>query len=117
MVTIGDQTVAAAPAHVSAARVRPWVGRTLSAGVRPEAFRLVDGQVAGAVTARVEDLEYLGHETLLYVRPERPAASDGGPVVARLPGMLAAAKGDIVHLQIDSRQVYLFDDTGRALVD
>jgi multiple sugar transport system ATP-binding protein len=117
MVTIGDQTVAAAPAHVSAARVRPWVGRALSAGVRPEAFRLVGSGVAGAVTARVEELEYLGHETLLYVRPGRPAAGDGGPVVARLPGMLEAAKGDVVHLQIDSRQIYLFDDMGKALAD
>jgi ABC-type sugar transport system ATPase subunit len=60
----------------------------------------------------VETVEYLGHETLVYLR-----AGQGYSIVARLPGMQAFAKEERLPLAIDSAQVYLFDSEGGLLAD
>jgi len=115
MMTVGDQAVPVTPEHLSTEGVRGCVGRSLSAGVRPEAFGLVGEGVAGAIVAEVESLEYLGHETLLSVRPGLSGDGQRPLLVARLPGMITAVPGAHIRLQIDGRHVYLFDDTGNAL--
>jgi multiple sugar transport system ATP-binding protein len=57
----------------------------------------------------VEHVEWLGHETLLYLR-----AGDER-VVARIPGMLTLAAAEPVTLAVDPARVYLFGADGAAL--
>jgi multiple sugar transport system ATP-binding protein len=87
--------------------------RTRLAGVRPEAFALADGAGAPTLSARVEHVEYLGHETLAHV--VIGTSSDAVHLVARLPGMQPLNKGEHVRLRFDPERLHLFDESGEAL--
>ena len=69
---------------------------------------------AEGIVVTVADVEYLGHETLVKVRPGC-TDSDVTAIAARLPGMQACNQGDTIRLQLDSSQVYLFAADGTAL--
>jgi multiple sugar transport system ATP-binding protein len=82
-------------------------------GLRPETLRVVaDRDAGGAVPARIEHLESLGHETLAHLRLE---GDDGPPLIARLPGMPPLAAGQRVGVVVDPAQVRLFDADGRLV--
>ncbi len=64
--------------------------------------------------ATVHDAEYLGHETLLYLRIDGIALT--APVmVARLPGIRVFHKGEAVRLALNTTHLHLFDAAGLAL--
>jgi ABC-type sugar transport system ATPase subunit len=87
-----------------------------TAGVRPEALSIAPDGAAGALAARVDEVEGLGHETLAHL--SLPDASRPGgriPLVARLPGLPALGAGDAVRVRIDPSRVHFFDAAGRAL--
>src|SRR5262249_40176524 len=72
--------------------------RTLTAGIRPEAFRLVPAERgANALRATVDHVEWLGHETLAHVTAG--AGERSVKLVVRLPGMERLARGDEVALE------------------
>jgi ABC-type sugar transport system ATPase subunit len=89
-------------------------GTELTAGIRAEAFRLASGE-ANAITVVVEHVEYLGHETLAYVRGPAGNGADAVRLVVRLKGMRELAKDATIGLHVDPRQIHLFDATGAAL--
>ena len=114
-ITIGGSSITLAPA----AKPVPPAGGTglrLTAGIRPEALRLAVREHAGhGLQAVVEHVEWLGHETLAHLRSSDPVAANGIRLVARLPGMRALAKGEVVSLEVDADRVHLFGEDGRAL--
>ena len=71
---------------------------------------------SAALPVIVEHVEWLGHETLAYVRATPGSGDDGLRLVARLPGMQALTKDDAVFLQIDPSHLHFFGETGGALV-
>ena len=76
-------------------------------GLRPEHLSLCPpGQ--GQVRGRVELLEALGAETLIYV-----GTPEGAQLVARQNSRSALKAGDEVGLQIDLEAAHLFDAQGR----
>ncbi|MEW6038133.1 MAG: ABC transporter ATP-binding protein [Pseudomonadota bacterium] len=83
---------------------------TTIAGIRPEAVRLAEESVQG-IAARVQDVEYLGHETLLHF------AHEAGPacLIARLPGPQPLARGDAVRIRVAPEDWHFFDGNGQAL--
>ena len=84
--------------------------RRLSAGVRPEAFALATDAAPGpALTVTVQHVEYLGHETLAYVR------LGDVHLAVRLPGMQQLTKDAKVRLTFEAQRLYLFDENGNAL--
>ncbi len=96
------------PAGGAAAAVDP--ARVRHAGLRPEALRLAAADAGtAALPARLEHVEYLGHETLLH------AVADDSPITARVPGMQRLAPGDTLHLAFDPAALHLFDEGGAAL--
>jgi multiple sugar transport system ATP-binding protein len=106
-VSVGGQTLRVGRAW------RTAEGAALTAGIRPEAFRLAaDG--ANALNAIVEHVEYLGHETLAHVRIGGDGP-DAVRLIVRLPGMHEFGKGAAILLQVDAERIYLFDDSGTAL--
>jgi ABC-type sugar transport system ATPase subunit len=86
-------------------------GTTLTAGIRPEAFRL---QEAG-LQATIEHVENLGHETLAHIRLGAADAPDAVRLTARLDGMPALTKGETLGLGVDPERIYLFGADGTAL--
>jgi ABC-type Fe3+/spermidine/putrescine transport system ATPase subunit len=66
--------------------------------IRPEQIRLSPEAAAGALSGRVLDCEYHGHDALLRVRAE---GLDGTPVLlARSQGQEVAAPGATVGLSV-----------------
>jgi ABC-type sugar transport system ATPase subunit len=104
LLRVGGGTVPIAPGeHLRAGPV--------TAGVRPEAIEITkSGPDAGGVTAAVEHLENLGHETLAHLRVEGDVH-----LVARVEGMPAFAKGETVAARLDPARVYLFGEDGGTL--
>jgi sn-glycerol 3-phosphate transport system ATP-binding protein len=98
-------------------------GGELVVGVRPEALRLATGAAEEqAVQVRVEVVELLGHETIVYgsIRGRRVATastaagipslpSERAIVIARLDARRQPAVGETITLGISLEDVHLFD--------
>jgi len=102
----------------------------LVVGVRPEALRLLaDGTGEHAMPVRVEVVEQLGHETIVYgsIRGHRVATASTTPgieslpperaiVIARLDARRQPAMGETITLGMSLDDVHLFDaQSGEAL--
>jgi multiple sugar transport system ATP-binding protein len=81
-----------------------------SIGLRPENIALV-APGRGQVHAKVELIEALGAETLIYVSTE-----SGAPLVARLNTRTDLQVGSPVGVRIDGDSAHLFDANGRVVV-
>jgi len=78
-------------------------------GVRPEDLRLAQaGQ--GRLAGRVELVESLGAETLIYLQTPR-----GTPFVLRQAERSSLAPGQDVGVDVDVTHLHWFDAQGRAL--
>jgi multiple sugar transport system ATP-binding protein len=117
-IAIGDQQIPITPRHAVDELIRTKPDARLTGGIRPEAFQLASAD-SGTDTLRatVEHIEYLGHETLAYVRIGDAADTRVAQLAARLDGMHTLSKGQAINLQIDPTRVYLFDEDGAALPD
>ena len=112
------------------------VARATTLGIRPEALSLADHADGATLTAVVEHVELLGHETLVHAtlggtpgdgRSDReearlekaqdaPESGRARPrVTARLPGTHRMEHGAAIALRADPEHVYLFDKLGEAL--
>src|SRR5258706_2503072 len=80
-------------------------------GVRPESLTLT-APGRGTIQGRVELVEALGAETLVYV-----STGSGTQLVARQNARSAPHVGDAVGLDIDGAAVHLFDAKGRVVAE
>jgi ABC-type sugar transport system ATPase subunit len=109
-ITMGDQLV---PVSV---QLRPKAA--VSAGIRPEAFRLTPESAAnGAIRVTIEHVEYLGHETLAHVRAGDKVTADAIRLIVRIAGMHEFAKGQAIDVQVEADSVYLFDEAGQPIAE
>jgi multiple sugar transport system ATP-binding protein len=96
-----------------AARLRPYSGRQITIGVRPEHLVLANGG-AGALPsfqARVFTTEQLGAEQLLDARVGETLVR-----VARIDPELALAGGDEVRLAVPPERLHFFDPDSKAAI-
>ena len=114
-IALGEQSLPIEPARIPTAALEECLGKPITAGLRPEAFRLAEPAASEALAAIVQQVEYLGHETLLFARTPGPGPDGGLALVVRLPGVCGAAKGERVKLAFDPHEIHLFDAGGRAL--
>lgn len=115
-ITIGNQAIPFSQRRVLDDLVRLKPDKQFTGGLRPEALQLVVREdAAGSLRAIVEHVEWLGHETLAYVRVGDAASEGAVSLVVRLPGMHDLAKGAAIHLRADADCVHLFNDDGAAL--
>jgi multiple sugar transport system ATP-binding protein len=80
---------------------------TAIVGIRPENLHLAGPEEPGFAGV-VVNAEYLGHETLLYVRL-RSGREGAVPWTARLPGMHVFTPDEPVRLAVGAGPVYLFE--------
>jgi multiple sugar transport system ATP-binding protein len=106
-ITLGNQTLPAEPAGLNADTLPRWLGKPITCGIRPEALVPVGEGELGALTAAVELVEYLGHETLLHARVQG-ADPLSTPLIARLPGMHVLRKGERVRFQVEPCDIVIF---------
>jgi multiple sugar transport system ATP-binding protein len=99
----------ALPAGAASGALRGRTGQQLTAGCRAEALRLAAGGEDGVLHGVTEEVECLGHETLVRARVGE------GAFHVRLPGMRAPAKGEPIALAIDAAQLHLFGEDGAAI--
>jgi len=124
---VAGGTLAVPSAAPVAARIRA-AGGEVTIGIRPEALGAdaAGGHDAGAhgadavvVRARVEHVEWLGHETLVHVRLGDETAAGDDPrtprLVARLQGLRELERGGEITLRTDPAALHVFARDGRAL--
>ena len=84
-----------------------YVGKEVVMGIRPENLHdeavYLESMSDSVVTARVEVVELLGSETLLYV------VVDDVDFIARVNPRTKAQIGDLVKIAFDTNKVHLFD--------
>jgi alpha-glucoside transport system ATP-binding protein len=85
-------------------------GSQVSFGVRPEDLETTQGEDF-LFEGTVAIVEALGEVTLLYIE----GLIDGEPIIAKLPGNHAIARGDKVRFQAASDKLHLFGSDGRTL--
>jgi len=84
-------------------------GKAVSFGVRPEDLEVSDSEEF-LFEGRISMVEALGEVTLLYI------GGPGGqePIIAKIPGIFSASKGDVVRLSAPPQKLHLFDVEGNA---
>jgi multiple sugar transport system ATP-binding protein len=93
----------------AASTLAPYVGRTLTVGVRAEDL-LLQPVAAGHVAGRVDAIEPLGAETLVLV------STGDSEITARLGRQVDLRVGELVKLFFDPAAVHLFEPaSGRAV--
>ncbi len=85
-------------------------GMTVELGFRPDAVRLCEPS-AGDLAARVEVVEQLGSESIVY------SAVEGLPelIAAVAPGKSPLRHGDAIGLKLDGGTCHVFDANGKTL--
>src|SRR5690348_16854914 len=86
---------------------------SVTVGIRPEAFRVVDAHEEG-ITVEVTLVEELGADAYVY----GTSGAQGAPhdVVVRVPGQIGHRKGSTIKVSTDPGAVHLFDNaTGLRL--
>ncbi|MCU7729649.1 sn-glycerol-3-phosphate ABC transporter ATP-binding protein UgpC [Actinoplanes sp. KI2] len=106
---LGETVLPVSPEILAAAHARGLDQATY--GVRPESFRLADGQ---GLPVTVTVVEALGSDAFVY--GTIAGAENGRIVVARVDPRRPPRKGDTVHLMPTTDEAYLFDpETGERL--
>jgi ABC-type sugar transport system ATPase subunit len=96
------------PRELAAAAERRAGGGELTAGFRPEALRIARSGDGGALRARVEHVEYLGHEVLAHL------SLGAQPLIARLPER-RLEPGEELALELDPEALHLFGKDGERV--
>lgn len=113
-VKLNDQKVRLA--HGVTSRLGPQMNQqtqTVYAGIRPEAFQVVDEVDEDTVSVVVENVENMGRDTYISVS----IAERTSPIIARIPSDMTVNTGDTIQLKADGNKWHIFDqETERSLL-
>ncbi len=92
-------------------------GKTLQAGVRPEALRLAapGEETVLDFSVRLTGVERLGHEVIVHFPAINRMADSQAEHCARLAHREGLQIGDRITLGLEVKDLYLFDPEGRAI--
>ena len=95
----------------------PYEGKSVQAGVRPEAMRLVtrNGEGVPGFVVTLSGVERLGHEVIVHFSAINRAGGSQAAHSARLAYQDDLQIGDDVSLSFEVKDLYLFDPSGNAL--
>ncbi|MDX2098679.1 MAG: ATP-binding cassette domain-containing protein [Leptolyngbyaceae cyanobacterium bins.59] len=96
--------------------LRPYEGRSLTLGIRPEHLRVADTPEEALLRVQVERVEALGSETYLAINWLGQQAGLTSPLQVRVSPDRLIRLGDGINLSIAIDKLHLFDrDTGLAV--
>lgn len=95
--------------------LKSYEGKEIIVGIRPESFSVnTEGESARSIKARIENIEMLGDESILYARAEEDASQIAVKVQGKFKGI---DKDDDINLDINLDEIHLFDkDTSMRIV-
>jgi multiple sugar transport system ATP-binding protein len=79
-------------------------------GIRPEHITITEGSGSKFADVRVDLIENLGGQTVVYA-----TTSDGDAVTVVLEGQRAVEMGSNITLYLDPSKTHVFDDAGNAI--
>jgi multiple sugar transport system ATP-binding protein len=88
--------------------LKAYHNQPLILGIRPEHLKLSEGQ-SYHFTGKVDRIEALGHETLMFVRLVAANGEAFDPIQVRVADQVHRQPGDIIQLMISWDQVHFFD--------
>jgi multiple sugar transport system ATP-binding protein len=95
----------------------PYFGQKLYAGIRPEALLCAPTHGSFALDTKVEAVEFLGYETLIYLSLPRVAQLRlEQPIIARLSGQHYKRNGDTAVFYVEPDALYFFNQAGRNIL-
>jgi multiple sugar transport system ATP-binding protein len=98
------------------ARLQPYIGQPMTGGLRPEAFAMaVDKPLQEVLSATVNTVEYLGHETLAHLNIGSKEG-ETKTLIARIAGMQPRSPGQRIQIDMDVSRLHLFDSSGQAVM-
>jgi len=81
-------------------------------GIRPEAFNVAQAGHHVALTVKIQSVEYLGHESLVYFQLADAVKHDtNNHLIARFTGQFDASHAKDTFF-VDPTEIYLFDKSG-----
>ena len=81
-------------------------------GIRPEAFNVAQAGHHVALTVKIQSVEYLGHESLVYFQLADAVKDDtNNHLIARFTGQFDASHAKDTFF-VDPTEIYLFDKSG-----
>jgi multiple sugar transport system ATP-binding protein len=92
-------------------RLRAWVGRELTVGLRPEDMHLGGADAPACLPAKVEAVEPVGNEAFISL------GWGGCDLVVRLPPYDLPKAGDTVHLGYAAERMHFFDSATGQRID
>lgn len=117
-VKMGGQKIGLMLERQAYEKLVPRCGQAIYTGIRPEAFAGTAAQAGAELKTDVEAVEFLGHETLVYLSlPGSDRAQTEQPFVARLPpGQFRQPAGSAAVFPLRSEDFYFFDYAGRNIL-
>jgi multiple sugar transport system ATP-binding protein len=135
-ITYGTQHLAIAPETCDRYReIEHYINKPIFAGLRPEAFLIAHSNTPAShkIEVEVTTIESLGHETIIYFNSplakieiqdkddlakvlEKPTGETQSIAVARVGSAQKLHHADCLSLAVDTRQLYLFDRHGNAIL-
>ena len=113
---IDDITLTFHKQHETA--LTPHVGKQVVFGIRPEHIierqHLPDGAPDNAVEAKVDVVEMLGNETMLYLLPTRAPAL--GAFIARIGADFSVRPGQSLQVVFDMTKAHVFEKEGEQAI-
>ncbi|WP_455220498.1 ABC transporter ATP-binding protein [Kaarinaea lacus] len=93
-----------------------YAEQTLYIGFRPEALSLTPCEKAMEIKAKVITVEYLGHESLVYLTfPGSESENGSNEFTARLQGQITSRAGDVVTFYIEFTAFCFFNEKGENI--
>jgi len=116
-VEIADRSLSLRDSGYTDEDLTPLVGKTVQAGVRPEALRLVtsNGEGVPGFVVTLSGVERLGHEVIVHFPAINRAGDSQAAHSVRLAYQDTLQIGDDVSLSLEVKDLYLFDPSGNAL--
>ncbi len=103
----GSQTVKLPEGKASSPELKPYIGKEVVVGIRPEDIHddeaFISSMSTASVAADVEVTEMMGAETYLYLKIE------GVAFTARVNQRSTAEAGDSIKVAFDMNKVHIFD--------
>jgi multiple sugar transport system ATP-binding protein len=112
-IKLGKEQISLSVEPQAYSRLARHSGQEVHIGIRPEAFNSVKAGTGIQLTTKVEAVEFLGHETLVYFSlPGVGQACGDRPLIARLPGQYPEPTDETALFYIGPDALYFFDRAG-----